>query len=129
MHAQVLEWPTETPPPPLLAPEIRFPEYELTKLENGLQVVVVAAREQPVVNVRLLVRAGSWNDPDTKPGVGAMAAQMLDQGTTSQTAQEIARTIDNIGGALSVGAGSDLSFINILVMKDSFVPTAVIRSA
>ena len=119
-HAQILEWPTESPPPPLLAPEVRFPEYELTKLENGLQIVVVAAREQPVVNVRLLVRAGSWNDPDTKPGVGAMAAQMLDQGTTSQTAQEIARTIDNIGGALSVGAGSDLSFINILVMKDSF---------
>jgi hypothetical protein len=57
-HAQILEWPTETPPPPLLAPEVKFPEYELTKLENGLQVVVVAAREQPVVNVRLLVRAG-----------------------------------------------------------------------
>lgn len=118
--AQTERWPTENPPPPLLAPDVEFPDYELTQLENGLQVVVVAAREQPVVNVRLLVRAGSTNDPDGKAGVAAMAAEMLDQGTTSRSSQEIATVIDNIGGALSVGAGSDLSFVNILVMKDSF---------
>lgn len=114
------DWPFEDPPPPLLAPEVTFPDYELRQLDNGLQVVVVAAREQPVVNVRLLVRAGSTNDPDGLPGVAAMAAEMLDRGAGGRTAQEIAATIDNIGGALSVGAGNDLSFVNVLVMKDSF---------
>ena len=114
------DWPFEEPPPPLLAPEVTFPDYELRQLDNGLQVVVVAAREQPVVNVRLLVRAGSTNDPDGLPGVAAMAAEMLDRGAGGRTAQEIAATIDNIGGALSVGAGNDLSFVNVLVMKDSF---------
>ena len=114
------DWPFEDPPPPLLAPEVTFPEYELRQLDNGLQVVVVAAREQPVVNVRLLVRAGSTNDPDGLPGVASMAAEMLDRGAGGRTAQEIAATIDNIGGALSVGAGNDLSFVNVLVMKDSF---------
>ena len=113
-------WPIESPPPPLLAAEVIFPDYELRQLDNGLQVVVVAAREQPVVNVRLLVRAGSTNDPDALPGVAAMAAEMLDRGAGGRTAQEIAATIDNIGGALSVGAGNDLSFVNVLVMKDSF---------
>ena len=120
INAQSLEWPDENPPPPLLAPEIQFPEYELRQLDNGLQIVVVAAREQPVVNVRLIMRAGSSNDPESKPGVASMAAQMLDQGAGDLTAEEIAKTIDNIGGALSVGAGSDLSFVNVLVMKDSF---------
>ena len=114
------DWPFENPPPPLLAPEVVFPDYELRQLDNGLQVVVVAAREQPVVNVRLLVQAGATNDPDALPGVAAMAAEMLDRGAGGRTAQEIASTIDNIGGALSVGAGSDLSFVNVLVMKDSF---------
>ena len=118
--AQTSQWPTESPPPPLLAPEVKFPEYQLYQLSNGLQVVVVGAHEQPVVNARLLVRAGASSDPDGKAGVAALAAQMLDQGTTSRTAQEIAETIDNIGGGLSVGAGSDLSFVNILVMNDSF---------
>ena len=118
--AQAVDWPSETPPPPLLAPDIVFPEYELRRLPNGLQVFVVGAHEQPVVNVRLLVRAGASSDPEHKPGVAALAAQMLNQGTTSRTAQQIAETIDNVGGGLSVGAGSDLSFVNILVMKDSF---------
>ena len=81
------DWPIESPPPPLLAPEVIFPDYELRQLDNGLQVVVVAAREQPVVNVRLLVRAGSTNDPDALPGVAAMAAEMLDRGAGGRTAQ------------------------------------------
>ena len=119
-RAQTSRWPIEPPPPPLLAPEVKFPEYELHRLDNGLQVVIVGAREQPVVNVRLLVRAGASTDPEAKPGVASLAAQMLDQGTTSRTAQEIAQTIDSVGGALSVGAGGDLSFVNVLVMKDSF---------
>ena len=118
--AQTVDWPSESPPPPLLAPDIKFPDYELRRLPNGLQIVVVGSHEQPVVNVRLLVRAGASSDPEDKPGVAALAAQMLDQGTTSLTAQQIAETIDNIGGRLSAGAASDFSFVNILVMKDSF---------
>ena len=118
--AQRGRWPNETPPPPLLARDVVFPEYEIRRLDNGLQVVYVGAHEQPAVNVRLLVRAGVSSDPTVKPGVAALSAQMLDQGTTSRSAQDIAETIDNIGGALGVGAGADLSFVNLIVMKDSF---------
>ena len=118
--AQRSQWPSETPPPPLLTPELVFPEYEIRQLDNGLQVVYVGSHEQPAVNVRLVVRAGASTDPTAKPGLAALAAQMLDQGTTSRSAQEIAETIDNIGGALSVGGGTDLSFVSTLVMKDSY---------
>ena len=118
--AQIVGWPSEDPPPPLLARDVKFPEYEIRRLGNGLQVVFVAAHEQPVVNLRLLVRDGASSDPPGKPGVAALATTLLDQGTTSRTAQEIAETIDNIGGAMAVGAGSDLSYVNVLVMKDSF---------
>ena len=46
--------------------------------------------EQPAVSVRLMVRAGGAQDPADKPGVAALAAALLDQGTTSQTAEQIA---------------------------------------
>ena len=113
-------WPQETPPPPLLAPDVEFPEYELRTLGNGLQVVYVGAHEQPAVNVRLLVRAGASSDPAAKTGLAALTAQLLDQGSGDREAQVIAETIDNVGGGLAVGAGTDLSFVNILVLKDSF---------
>ena len=113
-------WPQETPPPPLLAPNVEFPDYELRQLDNGLQVVYVGAHEQPAVNVRLLVRAGASSDPAAKTGLAALVGQLLDQGAGNRAAQEIAETIDNIGGALAVGAGTDLSFVNVLVLKDNF---------
>lgn len=118
-EAQFRPWPTERPPEPLKAPDVRFPPYEIRTLTNGLQMVVVVHNEQPVVNLRLLLRAGASQDPKGKPGVAAFTAQLLEQGTRSRSSQEISDTIDSIGGGLAVGASSDLSFVNILVMKDS----------
>jgi len=115
-----VEWPRESPPPPLPPREATFPPYEIRMLANGLQVVVVMHDEQPAVNLRLMIGAGAASDPEGKNGVAALAGQLLDQGTTSRTATEIAESIDTVGGILSVGAGTDLSFVNVLVMQDSF---------
>src|SRR4029453_10672593 len=75
--------------------------------------------EQPVVTLRLLTQAGSVCDPPGKSGVATLAAALLDQGTTTRSAEQIADTIDSIGGGLGTGAGNDLSFANVVVMKDS----------
>ena len=37
--AQVQNWPTENPPRPMAARDIKFPPYQLQTLPNGLQVV------------------------------------------------------------------------------------------
>jgi zinc protease len=117
---QTKSWPSERPPRPLPAREVKFPPYEIRTLPNGLQVVVVQHHEQPAVSMRMLIRAGAAYDPAGKAGVANLAAALLDQGTTSKDAQKIADTIDSIGGGLGTGAGTDLSFVNVVVMKDSF---------
>ena len=117
---QPVDWPRESPPPPLPWRQATFPPYEIRTLDNGLQVVVVMHHEQPAVNLRLIIGAGSAYDPAGKNGVAAFTGALLDQGTTGRTATEIADAIDSIGGILDVGAGTDLSFVNVLVMTDSF---------
>jgi zinc protease len=117
---QTPNWPSERPPRPLPAREVKFPPYETRTLANGLQVMAVLHHEQPVVSMRLLIRAGSAHDPPGRGGLARLAASLLDQGTTTNTAQEIADKIDFIGGALGTGSTSDLTFINVIVMKDSF---------
>ena len=62
--AQVRDWPSERPPRPLAAQPVSFPPYEIKSLANGMKVVVVRQNEQPVVSLRLLVRAGAAQDPD-----------------------------------------------------------------
>jgi zinc protease len=113
-------WPSEPPPAPLPARQVNIPPYELRTLASGMRVVSVAHHEQPAVTIRLLVGAGAAQDPEGKAGVAGMVAQLLNQGTTSRSASEIADFIDSIGGALGIGSGTDLTSVYTVVMKDSF---------
>ncbi|MEO8070928.1 MAG: insulinase family protein, partial [Acidobacteriota bacterium] len=106
--AQMQSWPRETPPPPLSAHRAVFPPYQLKTLANGLQVLVLLHHEQPSVSFRLLVRAGAVQEPKARPGVASFVASLLDQGTTTKTAEEIATTIDSAGGLIDVGSGNEL---------------------
>lgn len=112
-------WPSERPPRPLEPQPVPFAHYELRTLPNGLVVVVVRQTEQPVVSVRMLVRAGSAQDPSDKGGVATMVATLLDQGTATRSAAEIADTIDFMGGGLGTGAGTDLSYANTILLQSN----------
>jgi zinc protease len=118
--AQVASWPAERPPRPLAPRPVKFPPYEVKTLQNGLQVIAVPHHEQPAVTLRLYVRAGSAQDPADKPGLAAMASTLLDQGTTTRSAEQIATAIDSIGGAMGTGSGADLTFATVAVMRNSF---------
>ena len=115
-----VDWPRENPPRPLPARPVTFPPYEIRKLANGMQVVLVSQNEQPVVSVRMIVRAGAAHDPKGKNGLAMLTATLLDQGAGTRSAEQIAETIDFVGGVLGTGAGSDLSFVSAIVMKDSY---------
>lgn len=113
------QWPSERPPRPLEPHPVKFPPYEIRKLPNGLQVVIVSHHEQPAVSVRMIVRAGAAQDPKGKMGLAMLTATLLDQGAGSRTAEQIADAIDFVGGLLSTGAGTDLTYVSTVVLKDS----------
>ncbi len=113
-------WPNEFPPRPLAARPVAFPAYDTEVLPNGLRVIAVSHHEQPVVSMRLLIGAGSSLDPRGKTGLAHLTAALLDQGTTTMSASQLNDAVDFIGGGMNAGAGTDLSFLNMLVMKDSF---------
>ena len=117
--AATRSWPSEGPPRPLPARPVKFPPYEIRKLANGLQVVLVSHHEQPAVSVRMIVRAGAAQDPKGKMGLAMLTASLLDQGAGKRTAEQIADAIDFVGGILGTGAGTDLTYVNTVVMKDS----------
>ena len=117
--AQVRDWPSEPVPKPLATRAVNVPPYEVRTLANGLRVVVVEHHEQPVVSLRLLVGAGTAEDPMPKLGVANMVASLLDQGTASRSARQIAVAVDSIGGNLSIGAGTDATLASFTMLRDS----------
>ena len=118
LAAATQQWPKSTMPPPLPARNIAFPPYQIKTLPNGLQVVVVLHHEEPSVSFRLLIRAGAMQEPADKPGVASFVASLINQGTTTKSAEQIADAIESAGGVVSVGSGNELSYINGAVIKD-----------
>ena len=98
-----------------------FPKPATKALANGLSVFVVSGSKEPSVTVRLvLTAAGSLYDPAGKPGVAAMTANLLTQGTGKRSAQQIAEAIDFVGGSLSASADHDGAYITVTVVKKDF---------
>lgn len=98
--------PLPAPPKPLV-----IPAPAIRTLSNGLRVMVMERRSLPLVTVRVMVRAGSADDPAGLPGLARMVAAVLDQGTARRSGPELAETIDRVGGLIQTEAGWDTSFL------------------
>jgi zinc protease len=110
-------FPTTPPKPARLAPA-HFPPFKEATLPNGVQLVVVERHEQPVVSVSLAFRAGDIYDPAGKEGLSELTAELLSKGTDSRTAEQIAATIEGVGGSLSASAGPDFLTISVDALSD-----------
>ena len=110
-------FPTTPPKPTRLAP-LRFPPFKEATLPNGLQLVVVERHEQPVISVSLAFRAGDIYDPAGKEGLAELTAELLSKGTDTRTADQIAATIEGVGGSLSASSGADFLTISVDALSD-----------
>lgn len=115
----------EQPPAPAPLRPVEFPAFHERTLKNGAQVIIVENREQPVVSVNLRLRSGAKHDPAGKAGVASFTASLLDKGTATRSADEIAESIDFVGGSLSAGAGDDGISVSTSVLT-AFLDTALV---
>jgi zinc protease len=76
-------------------------------LPNGVVLLVAERPAVPIVAVRVFHRAGAAFDPADKPGLANLTGALVTRGTARQTAQEIDRAIEFVGGRLEAGAGRD----------------------
>lgn len=95
-----------------------FPKAETRTLANGLRVFVVPDHRQPAVAIRLvLMSGGSIHDPQGMPGIAAMTASMLTQGTQTRSAEQFAQAIDFIGGHIDAAASDDATSATAAVVS------------
>ena len=95
------------PPPPLDANEFSFPTITENVLDNGLEVVVIEQPNMPIISLDVFLEGGSTTAPQDLPGLAGMTGSLITRGTTSRSAQDIAGAIEQVGGAVGSGGGSD----------------------
>ncbi len=97
----------ELPPPAKLV----LPAIEQFELSNGLKVFLMAKHEVPLVQLNLIVKTGSINDPKDKAGLANITADMMDEGAAGKNSLELADAIDYLGA--KINTNSDQHFTGI----------------
>jgi zinc protease len=110
----------ENPPKPGPERALNLPSPEMFKLSNGLTVYYHFRPELPVVAADLVFNTGSGANPVDKPGLASFTANMLQQGTDSRNAMQIADEAALLGTALSSSAGMDSSSVGASSLTKNF---------
>ena len=85
--------------------------------ENGMTLLIQDQPSLPIVTVNVLIKAGAVLDPDAKSGLAYMTAGMLDEGTKTRSATQIAQEIEFIGGEFSAKATNDFATATLRTLK------------
>jgi len=101
----------EKPPTPGPARPLHLPVPEEFKLSNGLTVLFSERPGLPLVAASLVVRRGSGANPLDRPGLASFTSRMLQQGTATRSALEIADRAADLGTTVGTRASMDSSRI------------------
>ena len=113
------EWRKEIPKPAAAA-VLLLPVPERFKLSNGLTVLYSERPGLPLVAANLVLHAGSGVNPVDRPGLASMTARMLQQGTTTRSALQIADRAADLGATLNSGAGTDTTGVSTRSLSRNF---------
>jgi zinc protease len=86
-------------------------------MPNGLTVLVVEEHSLPIIQLNALVKAGSAQDSPEKAGLANLVASLLDEGTESRTASQLADQIEFVGGALAARTTEDYTTASTRILK------------
>ena len=110
-------------PTPGRVPVLRVPTWTRTKLSNGAELIVSQKRDLPLVSFTINFVGGRANfEPADKIGVGTFAAQMLREGTTTKTGEQLADAQQLLGTSITAGIGDESGTVRFTALKDKFEP-------
>jgi zinc protease len=110
----------EKPPAPGPARPLHLPVPEEFKLSNGLTVLFNERPGLPLVAASVVIRRGSGANPLDRPGLASFTSRMLQQGTATRSALEIADRAADLGTTVGTRASVDSSRIGSQSLTRNF---------
>ena len=108
------------PPPTLDVTAFSLPTINETALDNGLEVVVIEQPDIPIISLDVFFAGGSTAAPQDLPGLAGMTGSLISRGTATRSAQDLAGTIEQVGGVVgSSGGGDSLSLGVFALIEDT----------
>jgi predicted Zn-dependent peptidase len=109
----------QTPPQGGTPKDFTLPSKREFTLPNGMAVTLVPFGKIPKSTVSLAVRVGNVNEGPNEVWLADVVGDLMNEGTQSLTAAQVAERTAGMGGSIGVGVGSDQTTIGGSVLSES----------
>ncbi len=86
-------------------------------LPQGMVLLHSEQSYLPVVHVVVLIKASPFDEPPEKAGLANLTAELLMEGTTTRTSEQISEDVEFIGAELDASASRDYTIVSLSVLK------------
>lgn len=107
----------EAPPAPGRPRSFQLPTPVTITLDNGLQATFVDFGAVPKVTVAIAVRSGNLNEDD-HVWLADLTGDLLKEGTSDRTAEQLADAATLMGGQIGLGVGADETSLSLDVLSE-----------
>ena len=95
-------------------------EIQKFDLPNGLRLLVREDNKLPFVDFGVFCKGGILAETAANNGISKLMSRMLTQGTATRTGEQIAETVENVGGAIGAFSGNNSFGVTAHAMSDDF---------
>jgi zinc protease len=119
---------TRTAPPretPAVAPvgALTFPAVETARLSNGIEVSLARRTAIPKISMAITFDAGSAADGPARAGTQSLMMGLLEEGTLTLTAEQIAIEQERLGATIGTGTGTDTNIVQLTALTTNLAPS------
>lgn len=104
------------------------PEIQSWETTKGARVLFVAVPDLPILDVQVVLDAGSARDGE-RSGLASLTAAMLTQGAGDWDADAVAERIESLGAQLSVDAGRDSATLSLRTLTEQLAMDETLETA
>jgi zinc protease len=104
------------------APAFSAPVAVAHTLPNRLGVLLRENHAVPVVVVELAIKTGVDGDPPARAGLADFLGGVLDEGTKTRTADQLAAQLEDLAAFLSISSGLDGIRLHLNCLSDTLQP-------
>ena len=102
---------------------VDFPAVERARLSNGMEVVYAQRDAVPVTKIAVDFDAGLAADDVAKLGLQTLMLDLMDEGTRTRNATQLAEAQEALGATISTGATMDRSVISLNAVTPNLAPS------
>lgn len=121
---QVIGQEKEMPPKGGEPKNFTLPQKDVVEFDNGLTLVMVPYGSIPKVSIQFNFKTGNINETEDQVWLADLMVDLLEEGSTTRTAKQIADEMAGMGGNLNIGVGLHTTTMSSSVLYE-YAPDAI----